>query len=138
MLSLIRERHMFATTLSRIATIATLAITLGTVHLAKSVVADGKPLPAGTYQIRVTDEGPAPAAGQSADSEKWVEFLQGGKVVGREVASIIPQSEIAEHVKGPMPKANGSRVDNLKGGDYVRVWIHKADKHYLINLGAGK
>jgi 3-dehydroquinate synthase class II len=54
------------------------------------------------------------------------------------VASIIPQSEIAEHVKSPMPKGQGSRVDNLKGGDYVRVWIHKADKHYLINLGAGK
>ena len=126
------------TTLSRIATLATFVITLGSVHLTKPATADGKPLPAGTYTVRLTDESPTPAAGQNAESEKWVEFLKGGKVVGREIASIIPDAEIKEHVKSPMPGASGWRVDTLKGGDYVRVWIHKTGHHYLINLGAGK
>ena len=126
------------TTLSRLSTIALVAITLGTVHLSKPVLADGKPLPAGTYQLRLTDEGPAPAVGQSPDLEKWVEFLQGGKVVGRELASLIPAAEIAEHVKGPMPKANSARVDQLKGGEYVRVWVNKDKMNYLINLMAGR
>ena len=126
------------TTLSRIATVAALVVTLGTVHLTKSATADGKSLPAGTYTVRVTDESPTPAAGQNRESEKWVELLKGGKVVGREVASVIPDSEIKEHVKSPMPGASGWRVDTLKGGDYVRIWIHKAGQHYLINLGAGK
>lgn len=125
-------------TLSRLAAVAMLAVTLGTVHLTKSVVADGKPLPAGTYTVRLTDEGPAPVPGISPDREKWVEFLQGGKVIGREIASIIPASEIAEHVKGPKPRMNGTRVDQLKGGDYLRVWVNKNQMHYLINLVVGK
>ncbi len=129
---------MSTTFISRIAVSATLAIVLGTAHLSQPVIADGKPLAAGTYQLRLTDESPAPAAGLSPDAEKWVEFLQGGKVVGRELASIIPASEIKAHAQGPMPKANGLRVDALKGGDYVRVWVHKGDMHYLINLGVSR
>ena len=37
-----------------------------------------------------------------------------------------------------MPKANGSRVDGLKGGEYVRIWFNKGGRHYLINLGGSK
>ena len=67
---------------------------LGTVHLAKKVMADGKPLAAGTYQVRLTSDEPKPGIGQSPDGEKWVEFLRGGKVAGREVATVISSADI--------------------------------------------
>ena len=33
--------------------------------------------------------------GQTPPLERWIEFVRGGKVVGREVVTIVPQSEIA-------------------------------------------
>ena len=137
MTALIKGIAMFKT-LSVIATVGTLAVTLGTVRLTHGAVADGKPLPAGTYQVQLSEEMPKPAVGQTADSERWVEFVQGGKVIGREVASVISDAEIASHVKGPRPRANSVRVDTLKGGDYLRVWINKGGNNYLINLRNGR
>src|SRR5262249_18169810 len=65
---------------------------LGSVHIAKAVKADGKPLPAGTYQVRLTAQNASPEAkGESASLERWVEFVQGGQVKGREVVTIVPQ-----------------------------------------------
>ena len=61
---------------------------LGSVTLSKKVMADGKPLAAGTYQVRLTADQPKPAVGQSPDSEIFVEFMRGGKVLGREVATV--------------------------------------------------
>jgi len=107
---------------------------LGTVHLTHKVLANGQPLAAGTYQVRLTDEEPKPATGESPNAERWVEFVRGGKVAGKEVASVISADEIAKIAEGPRPKANGSRVDLLKGGDYVRVWINKGGQNYLINM----
>ena len=110
---------------------------LGSVHLAKKLTADGKPLPAGTYQVRLTAQtATGDAAGATPSAERWVEFLQGGTVKGREVVSIIPQSEIAEVQKDTPPAKNGSRVDTLKGGDYVRIWIIRGGNHFLIHLPA--
>lgn len=110
------------------------ATTLGTVHIGTKVLANGQPLPPGTYTLRLTDEAPPPAVGESPNAEKWVEFVKGGKVVGREVASVIPADEIGKIAKGPKPKPNGARVDVLKGGDYVRVWVNKGGTNYLVNL----
>ena len=53
------------------------------------MTADGQPLAAGTYQVRLSADEPKPAVGQSPDSERYVEFLKGGKVVGREVATVV-------------------------------------------------
>ena len=53
---------------------------------------------------------------------------------GRAVASIIPASDIGQVAKGPRPAAGGSRVDVLKGDDYVRVWINKGGNNYLVHL----
>ena len=108
--------------------------TLGTVHLAKNVLADGKRLAAGTYQVRLSGDEVKPAAGQSPEAERWVEFVHGGKVVGREIASVVSAEDIASVAKGRKPKANGSSVEMLKGGDYWRVWISKGGSHYIINL----
>jgi hypothetical protein len=115
----------------------TTATALGSVRIPRAVKADGKDLKAGTYQVRLTAEDAAPAAA-GIKMERWVEFVQGGKVAGREVASIIPADEVKDTQPGPdlpgrAPKA-GTRVDMLKGGDYLRVWIAKGGVQYLIHL----
>jgi hypothetical protein len=107
---------------------------LGSVTLKKSVMADGKPLAAGTYVVRLTTDEAKPATGQSAGAERWVEFVQKGQVKGREVVSVIPDSEIAQVAKGPKPAKGGYRVDTLKGNDYMRIWINKQGSNYLIHF----
>jgi hypothetical protein len=112
-------------------------LALGSVRLPKGVSADGKPLPAGTYQVRLTTQEAGPAAvGVTEKLERWVEFVQGGSVKGREVVSIVPQAEVKMVVKDPPPPAGASKVQTLKGNDYVRVWFNKAGNHYLIYLPA--
>jgi hypothetical protein len=111
------------------------AMALGTVRIPRAVKADGKALPAGSYQVRLTAEESKPdAAGASEKLERWVEFVQKGSVKGREVVSIVPQAEIKLVQKDTPPAANGSKVQMLKGNDYMRVWINKGGNHYLIHL----
>ena len=107
---------------------------LGSVALKKGVMADGKPLAAGTYVVRLTSDEAKPATGQSAGAERWVEFVQKGQVKGREVVSIVPDSDIAQIAEGPKPAKGGYRVDTLKGNDYLRVWINKQGTNYLIHF----
>ena len=107
---------------------------LGTVTLNRRVMADGKPLAPGTYQVRLTGETPKPGLGQSPDGERYIEFVRGGKVVAREVATVVPASEIAQIAKGARPPAGGARVELLKGDDYVRVWINRGGANYIINM----
>jgi hypothetical protein len=107
---------------------------LGTVTLSKKLMADGKPLAAGTYQVRLSSDEVKPAAGQNPEAEKWVEFVKGGKVVAREVASVVSAQDIGTIAKGRKPKANSASVEMLKGGDFWRVWINKGGNNYLINL----
>lgn len=113
------------------------AMPLGTVRLPKALKADGKALPAGTYQVRLTaDEAKPDAKGSSEVLERWVEFVKGGQVVGREVVSIVPANEAKLVQKDTPPPSGGSKVETLKGGDYVRVWINKAGNYYLVHLAA--
>lgn len=105
-----------------------------TIRLPQAVLADGQPLAPGTYQVRVTDQSLAPAPGQTAGSERWVEFVKNGTVAGREVATVIPDAEIAQVAKGTPPRRNTARVEMLKGGDYVRVWLNRDGTHFLVNL----
>jgi hypothetical protein len=109
---------------------------LGSVQITQKVTADGKPLPPGTYQLRLTQDVAKPenVVGQSPNLERWVEFVQGGQVRGREVVSIVPASEIATVAEDTPPGPNGQKVQLLKGNDYVRIWIRRGDEHYLIHL----
>ena len=110
-------------------------LALGAVHIPKAVKADGKPLAAGTYQIKLTTQTATPdAKGATPMLERWVEFVKGGKVAGREVVSIVPQSEIDKVQKDAPPRPNASKVEILKGGDYMRLWINKGGNHYLVHL----
>ena len=124
----------FGLTSSAAVTAQSTTTSLGSVALKKGVMADGKPLAAGTYVVRLTSDEAKPATGQSAGAERWVEFVQKGQVKGREVVSIVPDSDIAQIAEGPKPAKGGYRVDTLKGNDYVRVWINKQGTNYLIHF----
>ena len=107
---------------------------LGTITLNRRVMADGQPLAPGTYQVRLSADTPKPGVGQSPDSERYVEFLRGGKVVGREVASVVPATEIGQVAEGGRPATGSAKVELLKGNDYMRVWINRGGFNYLIHL----
>ena len=110
-------------------------LALGSVHLSKGVTADGKPLPAGTYNLKLTAAQAAPeAVGTTEALERWVELSQGKEVKGREVVSIVPQAEIKMVVKDTPPASGASKVQLLKGNDYLRVWINRDGNNYLIHL----
>jgi hypothetical protein len=111
---------------------------LGSVTLRQQVLADGKPLAAGTYQVRLTADEPKPAVGQTPNSERYVEFVRGGKVLGREVATIVSAADLKQIADGPRPGPGASRVDLLKGNDYVRVWINRGGTNYIIHMPPAK
>jgi hypothetical protein len=108
---------------------------LGSVRIPRDVKADGQALAAGTYQIRVT-ETPAtpPAPGQTPQYERWAEFLRGGKVVGREVVTVVPAADIKQVAEVTPPAPGGARTEVLKGGDYLRLWLNRGGNHYLIHF----
>ncbi|HXH06940.1 MAG TPA: hypothetical protein VNI83_10155 [Vicinamibacterales bacterium] len=113
-------------------------LNLGTVRIPRRVMADGKPLPAGTYQVRLTPQEAKPdVPGQTEKLERWVEFRQRGEVKGREVVSIVPQAEIGQVAETRPPRPGAAKVELLKGNDYVRVWINRGGFHYLIHLPVG-
>lgn len=111
------------------------AASIGTVKIG-SVVADGKPLAAGTYALRVSDEMPAKVVGQTLDESRWIEFTQAGQVKGRELATVLSKDALKDMTrKSAAPAAGTAKVQMLKGGDYVRVWINSGGTNYLIHLG---
>ena len=114
--------------------------TLGTVKIARNVLADGKPLAAGSYTLRVSDEMPAPVVGQSADEARWVEFLQGTTVKGREMATVLSKDALKQMAKkDSSPVPTDVRVEMLKGEDQImRVWFNHAGVQYLIHLTVAK
>ena len=110
---------------------------LGSVRIPRSVKADGKDLKAGTYQVRLTAQDASPTV-PGITMERWVEFVQGGKVVGREVVSIVPAAEMKDLMPGPdapgKAPSGGSKVEMLKGDEYLRVWISRGGVSYLIHM----
>lgn len=114
-------------------------VSLGTVRLPRAVTADGKPLPAGTYTVRVTAQEAKPeAVGTTETLERWAEFTQKGSVRGREVVSIVPEAEAKMVAKDTPPRAGApAKVQTLRGNDYVRIWVNRGGTHYLIYLPTG-
>jgi hypothetical protein len=107
---------------------------LGTVRLTVSTLAGGTPLPAGTYQVRLTPERPAPHPGQSPDAQRWVEFVAAGKVVARELADILRDDDLPAIGASSRPVRSGTRVERLKGGEFLRISIKRERERYLIYL----
>ena len=110
------------------------AQSLGSVTISKKVMANGQPLAAGTYTVRLSSDSVTSVVGQSSEGEKWVEFVQGGQVKGKELATVVSSADVKTVSKEKAPAPGTARVDVLKGADYLRVWINKGGTHYLIHL----
>ena len=95
-------------------------------------MADGKPLAAGSYTLRLTAETGSPVVGQTQSEARWVEFVQGGQVKGRELATVLSNTEAKAIAKRGLP--SGSQIQTLAGNDYMRVWINKGGTNYLLHL----
>jgi hypothetical protein len=111
---------------------------LGSVSLPRKVTAGGQPLAAGTYTLRLLPQDLKAAVGQSPSESRYVEFVQGGKVAGKEVATVLTGAEARAVTKGSGPASGQSKVQLLKGDEYVRVWVRQGDTHYLVHLAVPK
>jgi len=107
---------------------------LGSVRLTHAVIADGKPLATGLYQIRLNDDEPKPAVGKSPNAQRWIEFVRGGRVVAREVATVVSAKEIDTITERPPLLANESRLDVPKNGNSVRISINWKGTNYIVNM----
>ena len=107
---------------------------LATVRIAEPVLADGRPLAPGTYQVRLTGERPTPQPGQSADAQRWVELVADSSVMAREVAEVIRDADRPDIGASAERAAEGVRVHLLKGGDFLRISVKRQGVRYLIHL----
>jgi hypothetical protein len=111
-------------------TAADAAESLGTVTLTQAVLAGGVRLEPGRYEVRLTNESLAPRPGQSPDAERRVEFVANGAVVARD-AAVVHEPEAV----GTSGGADATlRVQELRGGEFVRVSATRDGKRYLIHL----
>jgi len=106
---------------------------LATVRIPQAVTANGQPLPAGTYSVRVSSEKVAPVVGQGPDSARWVEFVQGGQVRGKELATVVAPADVKAVAKRT-PPAEGSGLVTAIGSEFVRVWVNHGGSQYLVHL----
>ena len=53
---------------------------------------------------------------------------------GREVVTIVPQSDLKLVEKDAPPQGNSSKFEMLIGGDYARLWINRGGNHYLVHF----
>jgi hypothetical protein len=107
---------------------------LGSVTLPRAVMANGQSLPAGTYTVRVSTQAVPQVVGLSAEATTWLEFVRGGEVRGRELASVLMGDAVRQVAKGPAPASGSAKVERLKGDDYLRVWINRGGTHYLVHF----
>jgi hypothetical protein len=110
------------------------AAVLATVNIPVAVWAGGERLAAGTYKVRPAGTLPAFLEGAKPCGSCWVEFALDDVAIARELASILPEAESERLFKGPRPERNGFRIDLLQNGSYVRVWINRDGKDYIISL----
>jgi hypothetical protein len=106
---------------------------LTTVRIPTAVKAGGTPLPAATYDLRLTGEHPA-SGGAQRESQEWVEFISNGKVVARELAEILYDDDLPAVGASSQKARPGTRVEMLKGGDFLRVSVKRDNERYLIYL----
>lgn len=108
------------------------ASVLGKVRITHAVLADGKVLQPGTYEIRLTGEHLMPLPGQSEDAGQRVELVAHGIVAARDVAEVMAGGGVAVGTSGG--SGARARVDLLKGGDFLRVSMSRDGERYLIYL----
>ena len=108
-----------------------------TVTINQDVMIDGKPLPAGTYELYVTNERPDVGAGAPSEAQRVVEFARNGQVVARTVAEVFPR--VGREAVGTSGTAGSSRAraEMLRSGEFLRVSFTDPDGRFLIHLPTG-
>jgi hypothetical protein len=109
---------------------------LATVRITTPVMAGGTRLPPGTYDVRLTQERPTPLAGQSPDAQRWVEFVADGKVIAREIAEVLRDDDLPAVGASSKTVRSGTRVELLKGGEFLRISVKRDRERYLIYVPA--
>ena len=106
----------------------------GGIDIPRMVYLNGEPMAAGAYTLRLADGGVSPVGGETPESTRWVEFVSDsdGSVAGRGLAAAIPDAEIGEVAKSWVPR-NQAHVDELLGGEYIRVWLNWGGVSYLVH-----
>jgi hypothetical protein len=107
---------------------------LGSVSVTRRVLANGQALAPGTYTLRLSTDSLSPVVGQTPAESRWVEFVQGGQVKGREVATVLTTAEAKTVMKEARPASGTSRTEVLKGNDYLRVWVNRGGTQYVVYL----
>jgi hypothetical protein len=110
-------------------------VAVATVTISQPVVANGKPLAPGKYDVRILDHRPT-LNGRSSETQRSVEFVQNGKVIGQEVAEVFEAERLsASAAVGTSRVATANAVvQTLKGGEFVRIAITDAAERFLIYL----
>ena len=105
------------------------------VRLTQPVLAGGQPLAPGTYELVVTEHATAAPSGEVNRTQRWVDFVQDGRIVAREIAEVVPEEP------RPVGTSGGSDgravVQNLKSGDFVRIAVTGETARYLVHLPVG-
>jgi hypothetical protein len=139
---MIRSSHVMTAAAAVLMAIAPVMLvaqtTLATARIPAGVSANGQALPAGTYTLRVAADPVSAVVGQAPESAKWVEFLQGGQVRGKELATVVAPADVKAVAKRTPPTAGQALVQALRGADYVRVWVNQGGTQYLVHLSVKK
>jgi hypothetical protein len=107
---------------------------LTTVRITTAVMAGGTSLPAGTYDLRLTGQSPVPVGDEQRIVREWVEFVANGKVVAREVAELLYDDHLPSVGASSQKVSSGTRVEMLKGGEFLRISVKRENVRYLIYL----
>ena len=105
---------------------------LGTVRITQSVMVGGTTLQPGTYELRDTGQHGTPLPGQSADAQAWVEFMQNGMVVAKDLAELMTPEGTTVGTSGG--RTTRPKLEQLKGGDFLRISGYHDGERYLIHM----
>jgi hypothetical protein len=111
--------------------------TMATVRIAQPVLADGKPLAPGTYEVIITDEHPPLDGGTPSENQRLVEFVQDKRIIATEIAEVFPVNE--QGVVGTSGSDTARAVvQRLRGDEFVRIAVSDGGGRYLIHLPTGQ
>ncbi len=105
------------------------------VTITDHVLASGKPLPPGTYEVIVTDERPASESGVPVENQRWIEFVQNRQVIAREVAEMFTADERPVATSGS--SGASAVVQRLRGDEFLRIAVTDGGVRYLVHLPLG-
>jgi hypothetical protein len=106
------------------------------VRITQQVLAGGKPLMPGTYEVVITQEHPSLPDGTPSPNQRFVELIHNGTVVAREIAEVFAAGERPVGTSGS-PSASAT-VQRLRGDEYVRIAINAGESRYLVHLPTGQ